>query len=74
MGLRGIILLACTILTLPVSAILAFTNISPLISTIWLGLAYSFVAVSLEPFDCSIELTTKKCWLLYDHLTHAIHV
>lgn len=73
-GLRGIILLACAILTLPVSAILAFTNIPPLISTIWLGLAYSFVAVSLDPFDCSIELTPKKCWLLYDHLTPAIHV
>lgn len=73
-GLRGVILLACTILTLPVSAILAFTNVSPLISTIWLGLAYSFVAVSLDPFECSIELTTKKCRLMYDHLTPAIHV
>lgn len=74
MGLRGIILLACTILTLPVSAILAFTNIPPLISTIWLGLAYSFVAVSLDPLECSIEITTKKCRLMYGHLTPAIRV
>lgn len=73
-GLRGIILLACTILTLPVSFILAFTNIYPLISTIWLGVAYSFVAVSLDPFECSIELTAKKCRLMYYHLTPAIHI
>ncbi|XP_003961479.1 major facilitator superfamily domain-containing protein 1-like [Takifugu rubripes] len=59
-GLRGVILLACTILTLPVSAILAFTNISPLISTLWLGLAYSFVAVSTWP---SIALVVPRATL-----------
>ncbi|TWW81391.1 major facilitator superfamily domain-containing protein 1-like [Takifugu flavidus] len=59
-GLRGIILLACTILTLPVSAILAFTNVSPLISTLWLGLTYSFVAVSTWP---SIALVVPRATL-----------
>lgn len=48
-GLRGIILLLCAIFTLPVLTILAFTNIPPLICTIWLGINYSFVAVSLDP-------------------------
>lgn len=48
-GLRAIILLACAILTVPMLAVLAFTNTPPLICTIWLGILYSFVAVSLGP-------------------------
>lgn len=64
MGLRAIILLTCTVLTLPVPAVLAFTNVPPLISTIWLGLTYSFVAVSLDSFQCINELTMKTCWAM----------
>lgn len=45
-GLRGIFAGACAILTLPVFGLLAFTFVPPLVSTIWLGVTYSFAAVS----------------------------
>ncbi|XP_067859391.1 lysosomal dipeptide transporter MFSD1 isoform X1 [Heptranchias perlo] len=48
-GLRGIFAMACAVLTLPVFALLAFTFVSPLVSTIWLGVTYSFAAASLWP-------------------------
>lgn len=38
----------CAVLTLPVFALLAFTFVPPLVSTIWLGITYSFAAVSME--------------------------
>lgn len=46
-GLRGIFALACAVLTLPVFGLLAFSYVPPLVSTIWLGVTYSFAAVSL---------------------------
>lgn len=46
MGLRGVFAVGCALLTLPVFALLAFTFVPPLVSTIWLGVTYSFAAVS----------------------------
>lgn len=51
MGLRGIFAVACAVLTLPVFGLLAFTFVPPLVSTIWLGVTYSFAAVSLDQFS-----------------------
>lgn len=48
MGLRGVFALACAVLTLPVFGLLAFTFVPPLVSTIWLGVTYSFAAVSFS--------------------------
>ncbi len=48
-GLRGVFAVACAVLTLPVFGLLAFTFVAPLVSTIWLGVTYSFAAVSLAP-------------------------
>lgn len=45
-GLRGILASACAVLTLPVFGLLAFSYVPPLVSTIWLGVTYSFAAVS----------------------------
>lgn len=55
-GLRGVFAVGCAVLTLPVFALLAFTFVPPLVATIWLGITYSFAAVS------------KKCGLVYFHL------
>lgn len=55
-GLRGIILLVCAILMLPILTVLALTNIPPLICTISLGITYSFVAVSLEKKKSNLEM------------------
>lgn len=41
--------MACAVLTLPVFGLLAFSFVPPLVSTIWLGITYSFAAVS--PFE-----------------------
>lgn len=46
-GLRGVFAVACAVLTLPVFGLLAFTFVPPLVSTIWLGITYSFAAVSV---------------------------
>ncbi|XP_072416186.1 lysosomal dipeptide transporter MFSD1 [Chiloscyllium punctatum] len=48
-GLRAVIALISAVLTLPVFALLAFTFVPPLVSTIWLGVTYSFAAASLWP-------------------------
>lgn len=48
-GLRGIILLICAILMLPVLTVLAFTNVPPLICTISMGIINAFVVVSFDP-------------------------
>nr|DBA19418.1 TPA: hypothetical protein GDO54_015259 [Pyxicephalus adspersus] len=48
-GLRGILAVLCAILTLPVFALLAFTLVPPLVSTLWLGVTYSFAAASMWP-------------------------
>jgi MFS family permease len=48
-GKRGILALLCGILTIPVFALLSFTFIHPLFSTILLGITYSFAAASMWP-------------------------
>ncbi|XP_071952623.1 lysosomal dipeptide transporter MFSD1-like isoform X2 [Antedon mediterranea] len=48
-GMRGILALCCGLLTIPVFGILAFTNITALVCTLWLGVTYSFAAASLWP-------------------------
>ena len=44
-GKRGYLALACSLLTVPVFGLLAFTHVHPLVSTLWLGFTYSFAAV-----------------------------
>lgn len=48
-GLRGVFVTTCAVLTVPVFALLAFTFVPPLVSMIWLGVTYSFAAASLWP-------------------------
>ncbi|XP_072916536.1 lysosomal dipeptide transporter MFSD1-like isoform X1 [Hemitrygon akajei] len=48
-GLRGIFVSMCAVLTVPVFALLAFTFVPPLVSMIWLGVTYSFAVASLWP-------------------------
>lgn len=59
-GLRGIFAVACAVLTLPVFALLAFTFVPPLVSTLWLGITYSFAAASMWP---SIPLVVPQATL-----------
>ncbi|XP_042654589.1 major facilitator superfamily domain-containing protein 1-like [Tyto alba] len=59
-GLRGIFAVGCAALTLPVFALLAFTFVPPLVSTIWLGITYSFAAASMWP---SIPLVVPQATL-----------
>ncbi|XP_063962507.1 major facilitator superfamily domain-containing protein 1-like isoform X1 [Lytechinus pictus] len=56
-GMRGILALTCAIGTLPVFGLLAFTTVFPLVSTLWLGITYSFAAASLWP---SIPLVVSQ--------------
>uniref|UniRef100_A0A8C5R290 Lysosomal dipeptide transporter MFSD1 n=1 Tax=Leptobrachium leishanense TaxID=445787 RepID=A0A8C5R290_9ANUR len=48
-GMRGVLIFLCSVLTLPVFALLAFTYVPPLVSTLWLGVTYSFAAASMWP-------------------------
>ncbi|XP_069066675.1 lysosomal dipeptide transporter MFSD1-like isoform X2 [Pleurodeles waltl] len=59
-GLRGIFAVLCAVMTLPVFALLAFTFVPPLVSTIWLGITYSFAAASMWP---SIPLVVQQATL-----------
>ncbi|GFX76993.1 major facilitator superfamily domain-containing protein 1 [Trichonephila clavipes] len=56
-GKRGILCIACSVLTLPVFGLLAFSRVHPLISTIWLGIMYSVAAASMWP---SIPLVVSQ--------------
>ncbi|XP_072026984.1 lysosomal dipeptide transporter MFSD1-like [Amphiura filiformis] len=56
-GMRGFLALFCSILTIPVFGLLAFTTVHPLVSTLWLGFTYSFAAASLWP---SIPLVVSQ--------------
>lgn len=56
-GKRGYLALSCSIATIPVFGILAFTNWYPLIATLWLGITYSFAAASMWP---SIPLVVSQ--------------
>ncbi|XP_035258929.1 major facilitator superfamily domain-containing protein 1 isoform X1 [Anguilla rostrata] len=59
-GRRGVFALGCAVLTLPVFALLAFTYVPPLVSTVWLGVTYSFAASSMWP---SIPLIVPQATL-----------
>uniref|UniRef100_A0A3Q2NQD5 Major facilitator superfamily domain-containing protein 1-like n=1 Tax=Fundulus heteroclitus TaxID=8078 RepID=A0A3Q2NQD5_FUNHE len=59
-GLRGVFAVACAVCTLPVFGLLAFTFVPPLVSTIWLGVTYSFAAASMWP---SIPLVVPQATL-----------
>ncbi|XP_066432600.1 major facilitator superfamily domain-containing protein 1-like [Eleutherodactylus coqui] len=59
-GLRGVLAFLCAVLTLPVFALLAFTFVPPLVSTLWLGVTYSFAAASMWP---SIPLVVPQATL-----------
>jgi len=59
-GLRGVLASSCAILTIPVFGLLAFTHVHPLISTLWLGITYSFAASSMWP---SIPLVVTQATL-----------
>ncbi|XP_055925574.1 major facilitator superfamily domain-containing protein 1-like [Argiope bruennichi] len=56
-GKRGILCIVCSVLTLPVFGLLAFSQAHPLISTTWLGIAYSVAAASMWP---SIPLVVSQ--------------
>ncbi|KAM4026177.1 lysosomal dipeptide transporter MFSD1-like [Anomaloglossus baeobatrachus] len=59
-GMRGVLAVLCATLTLPVFALLAFTFVPPLVSTLWLGVTYSFAAASMWP---SIPLVVPQATL-----------
>ncbi|KAG8189209.1 hypothetical protein JTE90_013742 [Oedothorax gibbosus] len=48
-GKRGILCIVCSILTIPVFGLLAFSQAHPLISTLWLGVTYSVAAAAMWP-------------------------
>ncbi|XP_011455684.3 major facilitator superfamily domain-containing protein 1 [Magallana gigas] len=56
-GRRGILALLCSLLTIPLFGLLAFTTVYPLVCTLWLGVTYSFAAASLWP---SIPLVVSQ--------------
>lgn len=56
-GKRGYLALACSILTIPVFGLLAFTYVHPLVLTLWLGFTYSFAAATMWP---SIPLVVSQ--------------
>ncbi|XP_013788173.1 major facilitator superfamily domain-containing protein 1-like [Limulus polyphemus] len=56
-GKRGVMAVLCAVLTIPVFGLLAFTNVYPLVSTLWLGVTYSVAAASLWP---SIPLVVSR--------------
>lgn len=56
-GKRGILALLCSLLTIPLFGLLAFTTVYPLVCTLWLGITYSFAAASLWP---SIPLVVSQ--------------
>lgn len=62
-GLRGIFASACAVLTLPVFGLLAFSYVPPLVSTIWLGVTYSFAAVSFLIHECLTLLFSGRSFL-----------
>jgi MFS family permease len=48
-GKRGYLALSCAVVTIPVFGLLAFSQVHPLVSTLWLGFTYSFAAASMWP-------------------------
>uniref|UniRef100_A0A1I8FB20 Lysosomal dipeptide transporter MFSD1 n=1 Tax=Macrostomum lignano TaxID=282301 RepID=A0A1I8FB20_9PLAT len=58
--IRGYLALLCALLTIPVFGLLAFTTVYPLVSTLWLGVTYSFAAASMWP---SLPLVVPRATL-----------
>lgn len=56
-GRRGLLAIGCAVLTIPVFGLLAFTEVHPLVSTLWLGITYSVAAASMWP---SIPLVVSQ--------------
>lgn len=56
-GRRGYLAMLCSVLTIPVFGLLAFTDWFPLIPILWLGITYSFAAASMWP---SIPLVVSQ--------------
>jgi len=59
-GFRGVLCSACALLTIPVFGILAFTEVPPLVATLWLGVTYSIAAASMWP---SIPLVVQPAYI-----------
>jgi len=59
-GKRGYLALATALFTIPVFGVLAFTEVYPLVATLWLGVTYSFAAACLWP---SIPLVVPQAML-----------
>jgi len=59
-GRRGILIILCAVLSIPVFGLLAFApHVHPLVSTIWLGFTYSMAAASLWPsFPLVVDQST----------------
>ena len=67
--MRGVLALLCGLLTVPVYGLLAFTHVHPLVSTLWLGVTYSFAAVSRANLDGHstfvVSLTVVTCQIFF---------
>ncbi|VDH94613.1 Hypothetical predicted protein [Mytilus galloprovincialis] len=59
-GKRGIMMLVCSFMMIPVYAVLAFTHIHPVIVTAWLGITYSVASAVIWP---SIPIVVKQSML-----------
>uniref|UniRef100_A0A8C5R2F7 Lysosomal dipeptide transporter MFSD1 n=1 Tax=Leptobrachium leishanense TaxID=445787 RepID=A0A8C5R2F7_9ANUR len=59
-GMRGVMVFLCSVLTPPVFALLAFTYVPPLVATLWLGVMYCLAAASMWP---SIPLLVRQATL-----------
>ncbi|XP_041086102.1 major facilitator superfamily domain-containing protein 1 isoform X3 [Polyodon spathula] len=73
-GLRGVFAVGCAVLTLPVFALLAFTFVPPLVSTLWLGVTYSFAACCEDPSGAMAAgdaLHAGQHYRLHRLLTHS---
>ncbi|CAH2307674.1 major facilitator superfamily domain-containing 1-like isoform X3, partial [Pelobates cultripes] len=72
-GMRGVLAVLCAVLTLPVFALLAFTFVPPLVSTLWLGVTYSFAAVTY--IDVSVVLALFSVDVtLNSHIKQLLHL
>ena len=58
-GKRGYLAMLTAVLTIPVFGLLAFSDVYPLVSTIWLGFTYSFAAVGDSYFGISFASQDK---------------
>ncbi|XP_063399229.1 major facilitator superfamily domain-containing protein 1-like [Mytilus trossulus] len=59
-GKRGIMMLICSFMMIPVYTVLAFTHIHPVIVTAWLGITYAVASAVIWP---SIPIVVKQSML-----------